>query len=469
MKEHILMISSGMKKPKKDFNLMNKFNLYLNYGLLGLATNLYNKGYTNVKVIQGDYDEVDVSIQKINELGIDISKLKYPVFISIPSFISLSWAIGLVEKLKIINKDIKIVAGGRWVVDNNIEWLKGKVEDVDFFATGYGEEYIEDCLYPDRWDDIEKKQYDNVKEVFNEFNYNLLHDYNKYQPCVEISRGCGNGCEFCLENKQSPLTPKDPIRVIKEAIKTCDFYGDNELNFYFQASIFNPTLEWSKKFYEIYHEYKAEFKWRFETRVDTLNEESIKILSKAGLKVIDLGIESASEIQLKRMKKTKNPKKYLQKAENLIRNAHKYGIWIKLNILLFPGENNLTLNQTLNWMEKNRVYFKGISVNPLIIYRNGKYTEEFVKYIKKYTTKNIDISMLETSGYMFIDLSEEIDLNYSQELSLNISRRFMDIDDYMDLKSISYFSRETNYEELRKYILSNKKILNNLPFVIGES
>ncbi|MCY6369956.1 B12-binding domain-containing radical SAM protein [Clostridium ganghwense] len=467
MKQPILMIAAGMKKPKKQFNPMNELNLYLNYGLLGLATILYNKGYENVKMIQGDYKNVDIVIQDIKSFGIDIKKLKYPVFISVPSFISLSWAEEMVEKIKKENREIKIIFGGRWVVDNNINWLKERLNKVDFFAKGYGDKYIEHCLHVENWKNIDEHYQEEV-QVFNEFNYKLLYQYEKYQPCIEISRGCGRGCEFCLENRQKALLPKNPENIMKEAILTCKIYKEDELNFYFQAAIFNPTIEWTEKFYRMYNEHRAKFKWRFETRVDTLNKETLSLLSKSGLKVIDLGLESASYTQLVRMNKTKNIDKYLKKAEEIVKKAHNNNIWVKLNILLYPGENRETLEETLDWLNKNKKYIKGVSINPLIIYRNGEYTKEFVRSIEKFSEKMVDIDRVDEYGYTFIDLSNEIDLKESEKLSLEISREYMNIDDYFDLKSISYFSRFTDYEKLKKDIIENTSRSEMLPFEIME-
>lgn len=45
----IVMIAAGMLKKKKEFMNSNFESMYLNYGLLGLATILYDKGYKMLK------------------------------------------------------------------------------------------------------------------------------------------------------------------------------------------------------------------------------------------------------------------------------------------------------------------------------------------------------------------------------------------------------------------------------------
>lgn len=68
----ILMIAAGMKAPKKKYNENSTQNLYLNYGLLGLGT-ILNKDYNlDVKIIQGDYKEINEVLLEIAEIGIYI-------------------------------------------------------------------------------------------------------------------------------------------------------------------------------------------------------------------------------------------------------------------------------------------------------------------------------------------------------------------------------------------------------------
>ena len=36
--KRVVAIACGLKEPKKDYSIISKRNLYLNYGLLGLCT-----------------------------------------------------------------------------------------------------------------------------------------------------------------------------------------------------------------------------------------------------------------------------------------------------------------------------------------------------------------------------------------------------------------------------------------------
>ena len=433
----ILMVASGMKSKKKEFMNEETENLYLNYGLLGLATLLYDKGYNGVRMFQGDFKSVGETLQDISDDGIDVTSLSYPVFLSIPSFFALSWAEEFIFEIKKKKHDIQIIVGGRWTVDNNLQWIKRKLPLADYVSRGCPDEYIEELLDSDNWKKYEEPG--KAKSAFAKFNYELLFEYKKYQPSIEICRGCGKGCAFCLEGKYRQTNVKSPLEIIKEAKEVCKLYGDDELNFYFEASIFNPTLEWAKEFKREYEQFQMKFKWRFETRVDIIKPDTIEMLAQAGLRVIDLGLESASVKQLERMEKTKNPSEYLRRAKQLLEKASECDVWCKLNILLYAGETEETIKETLEWLKQNK--FKGISVNPFILYLNGEETKVFIDKIKIITKMDVDVEGLYENGYSFIDLSSEITSQIAKDKCKKIAENCMQRQDYLDLKKICYTRR----------------------------
>lgn len=434
--EYIVMVGAGMKENKKDF--MNDYeNIYLNYGLLGLATLLHDKGYVNTKVFQGDNKNAKDVINEIAYSGIEIKSIHSMIFVSIPSFFAITWAIEFIELIKSINNSLKIVVGGRWVIDSNLNWMITKIPKADFFCKGCPDESIEKILNHNNWDELKNKNF-TTKKSFDKLNYQLLNNFQQYQPCIEICRGCGRQCDFCLE-KNYPLSEiKSAKQAVLEVMDICKVYKNTKLNFYFQASIFNPSPRWSLEFLDCYIKTGAEFSWRFETRVDSINPDSIEILSKAGLKVVDLGLESASKRQLLSMGKTKNPDEYLRKAKILLQKMGTLGIWAKLNILLYLGETNETIAETLEWLDGNKTNFKGVSVNPFILYLDGSNTEQFLHTILDMTGSKPNVDDLYEMGFSFVNLSPEISTSQAKSISKMISDRYMSQEDYFDLKKYSY-------------------------------
>lgn len=435
----IVMIAAGMLKKKKEFMNSNFESMYLNYGLLGLATILYDKGYKNVKMFQGDYKHPLAVFEELKECNIEVSNIHFPVFVSVPSFFSVQWAADFIKELKRLNKNISVILGGRWVVDRNKEWIKQHIPEVDFISCGCPDEIIDKLLYKGNWTKYNKIV--SAKSNFKHFNYSLLHDFLKYQPQIEVSRGCPMGCEFCLEKNYNICSMKEPEEVIEEIHETIEQYGTPDLNFYFEATMFNPTVEWAEKFCRFYQEKDMKFHWRFESRVDTLNIDAMRILSNAGLKVIDLGLESASVKQLLRMNKSTNPQVYLEKASILIKELNLVNIWVKLNILLYLGENKQTIEETMQWLDEHSKYIKGVSVNPFIFYLDGKNTEKYVERIIELTGIEADLELLHEQGYLNVDLSEEITFAVAKDYSNYIASRYMSEDDFIDLKRICYLRR----------------------------
>ena len=225
------------------------------------------------------------------------------------------------------------------------------------------------------------------------------------------------------------------------------------------------TFQVEDRWIELYRRRMCEFDkifyWRCTSRIDALDLKSIPKLGQIGMRVLDLGLESASHRQLKLMKKTTNPKDYLQKAEEILHVAYESGIWVKLNVLLTAGETYETLTETMQWLDKNRKYIKGISANCETIY--GPYNH-LLESLKPFGATYVCNSDLEEKGYSYINLSDEINYDLAKTLAKDISRTIMTADDYYELKKYGYFPRDYS----RKQFLIDLNDLNQeeLPFKI---
>lgn len=441
--ERIFCISAGQLFIKKADTVINRRNRYLNYGLLSLATVLNKSGW-DVLQIQGLFESPNETLKKCVDFGFSKSS-KLPFLISIPSFYAISWVNEFICLLKEINSSIKIVIGGRWVVSDRGELMGSLVPDADIFIPGLADKTIvsivESCL-PFGYKKLSKQSPTSKYSL----DYGLLFERELYQPSLEVSRGCGMGCSFCQEKNEPLQKLKSPSIIIDEAKSILLDDGLNRMNLYFESSMFIPTRAWIESLIEHRENELLFFDWRSESRVDTINLKLVKQLAEAGLKVLDLGLESASKSQLIRMNKTKNAELYLDRASKLLKECHANGIFVKINILLFAGETNETVSETIEWLKIHRQYIKGVSVGPVIVFGWEFETKNYIKELQDY---GASINYMPTRGVQHINLSNEIDHQKAIDISKKISNEFMTENDYFFLKSFSYFSRDYRFEDFK--------------------
>lgn len=447
-----IFVAAGMKNPKKGNSNIYRKQQYLNYGLLSLAC---SDQAMPGSVFHGGFEEPKATLQRISS-RFDLSADSI-LFISCPSFLSLGWAISFTEILKQSYSHVKIIAGGRWVVDGRVDYLKSAWMEVDHFVEGIAEAKIGEVVKVFTGQSYHLTG--TASEIFTKYGLSYL-DYAKldqadaFVPSIEGSRGCGAGCMFCAEAKERLTKLKPPQVVISEFERYRTNSQAGVRRYYFEASNFIPNIEWLQKLAdERISSLQEDVAWRTESRVDIYSDRSVEWLYKAGLRVLDLGMESASPLQLLRMGKTRNPEKYLRKCERLVRLCHDNGIDAKINVLLFPGESQSTLTETKEWLDKNYRYYKGVSVYPTLLYGLREEISRLVESYSKFgATINEELS--DKLGIFYLNLSEDFDAYESLAESKLIAKSFMSMDDYYDLKSFSYYppgyTRHDFYQDARQ-------------------
>lgn len=452
-----------MENPKKWNNRISRRHNYLNYGLLSLATRIKSLGYEAL-VVHGGFYSPDEIFSEMVILG--LKKTTFPILVSITSFFAFSWAKQFCSILKKNITNAKVIVGGRWVTTNREEWVKYEIPEVDIVVSGLAEDLAEKLLCNNLIDSnqsgiIKNPHSYKVGSVFEiNLDYSLLHNHLLFQPSIEVSRGCGRGCSFCGEKDFSLTKMKNPSTISQQFQHLIDIYSTHELSPYFEASFFKPNQSWAKELINVRKNNGEVYQWRCESRVDIFDQKLTEFLVNGGLKVIDLGLESASHTQLLRMNKTKTPNTYLEKASLFIEFASSLGVWIKVNVLLFLGETLKTISETIEWLDKHKNYIKGVSVGSIIGF--GLPTE-VQHFMDSFNCPDASIAQLEnkTIGVTRLNLSKEIDYFRSEELAIEISREFMTKRAYYDLKSFSYFPRGYSYQQFCDDI---PKHSDNIPF-----
>lgn len=458
---HILFVSAGLERPKKRDNILSRQQQYLNYGALTLATILDSKGYA-VKLLHGGHLDPELFAKKLDHEG--LLKSTYPLMLSMQSFYALSWTKVFTKAVKRLEPRAWITLGGRWVVGSDPSWLKDKLPFVDEVVEGLAEDKIVRLAERQNVDHIPVS---NLSAVPFSLKHSLVDNFKGFQPNVEASRGCGMGCNFC-EERDIPLTPlKSPDMVVSQIQDVASQYDDPAVRPYVQSSFFAPNTSWSEKFAEAASRYSKKIIWRCETRVDSIKPRSISALAAGGLKVIDLGLESASPAQILNMHKSKSPEKYLRLASELLLACRDSGVWVKVNVLLYAGESEKTYNETIAWLDDHADCIKGVSVGPVVVFGSPKTAKEYVSSIVDSGGALVDAKQLNDSGVGHIHPSSCISSEEAEQLSLEASRRYMNQSDYFDLKSFSYYPRSYKYSDFLADIKQNGA--GNLPFRVTEN
>lgn len=444
MGDRVLCVSAGLLSPKKRDSPLARQHLYLNYGLLGLATILSEAGY-EARVVHGRFERPDHFVESLASQNLLPSQA--PVLLSVPSNFALPWARAFCRALRSVNSQSRIIVGGRWVVADDEAWIRNQIPEADVFVRGTAERRILD-LVRGSTDQVpivlssDGTTPERALEHLPHHDFRLVDRFEDFQPAVEVSRGCRMGCGFCAEANVPLSSMKDPLLVAAELANLTAVYGSSDIHPYLQASYFKPSPRWCRQVGPACEAVGVAVRWRAETRVDGLSPKMIADLARSGLAVLDLGLESASPGQLLAMEKTTVPVAYLKRASELLQACADHGVWAKVNVLLHPGESSQSLEETSEWLEKHRASIKGVSVGPVIVYRFGSSTVGYLNSLERFGAYPVEASALEAQGYVHLHLSPEIDHGAAQEHCRILSRRFMSSEDYFALKSFSYFPRQ---------------------------
>ena len=431
----IQFVSAGLMQPKKRDHALARRQLYLNYGALTLASQLHFHGY-DAALRHGEHDDPDAFAEKLFVDGRLPSA--WPLMISMPSFYALTWTQAFCRAVKRRDSKSRIVLGGRWVTGPDPVWLSGLIPEADLIVPGLGEAAIWDALGLRSPADIGKGE---TLPPFG-LRHSLVDGFLRFQPSIETSRGCGMGCAFC-EERDIPLSRlRKPERLAELLAEITAEYGDTEIHPYFQSSFFLPNPRWAAGLQREIEERSLSVLWRCETRVDGLKPETVAALAASGLKVIDLGLETASLKQVRAMRKARDPQRYLRAASQLLEACAASGVWVKVNVLLYAGETAETLAETQAWLDQHAAAIKGVSVGPVVAFGPPRLAEPFLRDLAQLGARPMDQQSAINTGVTQLHLSPQINSVAAERLSLELSRRYMDADAYYDLKSFSYYPRE---------------------------
>ncbi len=228
-----------------------------------------------------------------------------------------------------------------------------------------------------RWSDLYK-------------SYMTSQDGNTYRmTSMFTARGCPMSCAFCESGRQGVIwgnkTRYEPLSIIEHQIKEILDLGFTGIAYYDDIFIMNKKR--TLQIMDLHYRYGGShgIPWRCFMRSDILvkhgGKDYLKEMKDAGLIEIFIGVESASD----RIKRNIHKGTTIQQDGQVLSWCKELGITCKMSFILgLPGETMETMNETRDWIFKNRPHI--VQVDRLIPFPGTPLTDHPEQYDLKYET-----------------------------------------------------------------------------------
>ncbi len=163
---------------------------------------------------------------------------------------------------------------------------------------------------------------------------------------VGSARGCAYGCGYCPWRVTASFRERDPKRVGREIAALRSRVGVRGIAF--RDPLFNLDAERSRALARAIAPHGVRFS--AEMRADRLDEPLLRELRDAGLRSLEIGVESVNRAMLAREKR-KPPES--GQIERVVRAAQRLGVRVICNYLLgLPEDDADTIRATVRWAKE---------------------------------------------------------------------------------------------------------------------
>ncbi len=162
------------------------------------------------------------------------------------------------------------------------------------------------------------------------------------------SRGCPYTCNYCPYLVNSRYRSRTPESIVGEIEYLVGRYGIRGISFR------DPNLTYSKKrasaLADLILRRGLKVRWSMEARTDRLDPELLTLLHRAGLRSVEVGVESADERMLRSNLRRATPKAH---QEQVIEHCHRLGIRVIANYTLgLPNDTVGGIMDTIRYAKK---------------------------------------------------------------------------------------------------------------------
>jgi pyruvate-formate lyase-activating enzyme len=179
--------------------------------------------------------------------------------------------------------------------------------------------------------------------------------FGLYQPepgeemFIEVGRGCPFQCEFC---STAPYwhrrhRTKSPSRILEEIRTVQEMFGTKRVHF--THDLFTTHRNWVRAVCETLIAAGSPVAWTCSARTDTVDEEMLALMKRAGCCAIYFGLESGSERILREIRKDIP----IEQSLRVISSCRSLGITCNAGLIVgFPSEDDASLRDTFSVYEQ---------------------------------------------------------------------------------------------------------------------
>ena len=167
---------------------------------------------------------------------------------------------------------------------------------------------------------------------------------------ILASRGCQFNCGFCCNSSlwQKKCRQRSPQSVVKEMIDIHNNFGIKYIQF--SDDLFSANKAWVREICREIVDTGIGFTWNCQTRVDTLDRETMEIMRNSGCQTLFFGVESGSELILENMNKKITIPKAI-KAFSWTKELN-FCATLAFFIIGYIGETRDTVKETMDLAQK---------------------------------------------------------------------------------------------------------------------
>ncbi len=179
------------------------------------------------------------------------------------------------------------------------------------------------------------------------FRYQIITNRGITLPMLG-SRGCPYTCNYCPYLVNAKYRVRTPENIADEIQYLVARYGIRGISFRDPNMTFDKAR--AQEFAELVMKRRLDIRWSMEARTDRLDPELLNVLHRAGLRSIEVGVESSDEAMLKKNLRKATPKPH---QEMVIDHCHKLGVRVIANYTFgLPNDTVEGIRETIRYAKK---------------------------------------------------------------------------------------------------------------------